>query len=124
MLLHTSNVLQAMHKPAIIEGEYWRWLGIRLVMVIEPRKGGVAKFWEETPRPNTVYLPGRFGERFRMSRQRFQDIERCLCFTAPAPGGEHAVAEVCTHGPLVLWQAVHDAEATRRYIAFCCTLHV
>ena len=95
MLLHTSNALKALNRAELLEGEYWRWLGIRLVTVIEPRKGGIAKYWEATQRAGSVFLAGRFGERFHMSRQRFQEIERCICFAAPAAGGEHGVDAVC-----------------------------
>ena len=31
MLLHTSNALKALNRAELLEGEYWRWLGIRLV---------------------------------------------------------------------------------------------
>ena len=94
ILAHTSAKLRSLHKPELTKGEYWRWLGIRVVMVLEPRKGALTVYWETVPRPFTVYLPANFAARFRMTRHRFQDISRCLSFAAPPVLIEGAAEEV------------------------------
>ena len=59
ILAHTSAKLRSLHKPERTKGECWRWLGIRVVMVLEPRKGAITVYWETVPRPFTVYLTGK-----------------------------------------------------------------
>lgn len=59
--------------------ELLKYLGIRLTMAIERRKGSIAECWSiEKELDRTVLEPGRYGDRFGMPRNRFVDITAAL----------------------------------------------
>jgi len=61
-------------------GELFRWIGIKLMTVIEPRKGGISSYWSTTIDNETGYGPGHYFERFLMSKNRFEVILNNISF--------------------------------------------
>ena len=74
LLKYTSERLQANSELPLLEGEYFRWIGIRLAMVLESKRGPLNIYWSDIQDPNSVYTPGCYGKRFGMTRKRFQAI--------------------------------------------------
>lgn len=67
-------------KKLISCGEFVRFIGIRLAMTAEPRRGSIDTYWESKQRKGSIYTPADFGNRFGMTRHRFQEITSCLYF--------------------------------------------
>lgn len=67
-------------KSPINLGSLLKWIGIRLAMVLEPRRGGLAAYWQESDDLTTVYTAANFGKRFNMSKNRFEIIQQSLQF--------------------------------------------
>ena len=70
----------------ISKGEFFKWLGIRLAMTIEPRRGGIQAYWKEGEDPHTFSLGASMGSRAKMSRHRFEEIQECLAFCSMHDG--------------------------------------
>ncbi len=51
-----------------------KYLGIRLVMAVEGRHRRISSYWSTEKEEDSVFEPPRYGERFQMSRDRFQAI--------------------------------------------------
>jgi len=63
------------------KGELIRWLGIRLAMAVQSRRGDTADYWQKTQQPGYVSVPPNFGKLTNMSRHRFQLLTSCLAMT-------------------------------------------
>ena len=71
------NMLTHSYIP-LTKGEFFKYLGLRLAMACEPKRGAIPVYWDEGLQPGTIYSGASFGERFGMSRHRFENITQCL----------------------------------------------
>jgi hypothetical protein len=69
-------------------GELLKCFGLRLAMVIEPRKGGVEAYWNAEDSPETTFTPADFQGRFQMSCSRFKRIWSAFRLSPPQGDGE------------------------------------
>ncbi|DBA02317.1 TPA: hypothetical protein N0F65_006192 [Lagenidium giganteum] len=76
----TNAVLLQKHKLAMTQGEFLRWLGIRIAMAYDPCKGGIKAYWKTADDEDGVGRARDFGSRFHMSRHRFEHILYALTF--------------------------------------------
>ncbi|KAG7376682.1 hypothetical protein PHYPSEUDO_012920 [Phytophthora pseudosyringae] len=56
------------------QGDFFRWMGIRLAMAVEPRRGPSRVYWESDQKEGSVNTPANYGDRFQMSRHCFEQI--------------------------------------------------
>lgn len=61
-------------------GELLRLIGTRLVVALMRSHESVEAYWSSAVGPDTVVQGGNFGQRFGMSRHRFQSLERAVAF--------------------------------------------
>ena len=81
MLQHTNqNAVANGISQCVNKGEFLKFLGLRLAMACEPRRGPISVYWETCSEAGTVYTGADFGSRFKMSRHRFQDILKVFSF--------------------------------------------
>ena len=80
------NMLTHSYIP-LTKGEFFKYLGLRLAMACEPKRGAIPVYWDEGLQPGTIYSGGSFGERFGMSSYRFENITQCLSLEDP----QHAI---------------------------------
>jgi hypothetical protein len=80
---HTNTNLASKGYSEITKGELLRYFGIRLAMCVQPVRGPISTYWNETIDPNGVELPMAYGKRFKMARHRFENITSCLSFNTP-----------------------------------------
>lgn len=81
-MIHLTNKgLVAKKKAALTKGEFFKWLGIRLAMAIEPRRGPITVYWEHDIHEGSIFTPPDYERRFGMSRHRFQDITSSITFS-------------------------------------------
>ena len=88
MLAYTNANLHSNGHVLLTRGELSKYLGLRLAMVCERKRGSITIYWEQGVQPSgTVYTGADFGGRFGMTRHRFQNIHvtQCLSFADPKP---------------------------------------
>ena len=86
MLAYTNANLHSNGHVLLTRGEYLKYLGLRLAMVCERKRGPITIYWEQGVQPGgTIYTGADFGGRFGMTRHRFQNITQCLSFADPKP---------------------------------------
>ena len=88
ILIWTNEVLASSNYPVnvrvpVTKGEFIRWIGIRLCMVITPLRGGLDSYFATEAAEGSVYEPGNYGKRFKMSKNRFKAIQESLRFGPP-----------------------------------------
>jgi hypothetical protein len=79
-LKFTNEKLQKTKKKKIDEGDFYRWLGLRLLMTYEPLEGPIRMYWETSKQPNQAHTPRDFAQ-YGMSRHTFENILTALSFT-------------------------------------------
>ena len=89
ILAATNTVLTASNyseyvKRQLDKGEFLKWIGIRLCMVLTPLRGGIDAYFAVGSAEGTVYEGGNYGRRFGMPKNRFKAIQESLRFTAEA----------------------------------------
>lgn len=60
--------------------ELYQYLGIRLAMCLDPIYGSRKEYWATKPLDKAIRQPRDYGNRFGMSRDRFELIDSCLSF--------------------------------------------
>lgn len=77
--------------------EFLKYLGVRLSMALDPI-GGYKEYWEDTSEPLTFSIPRRYGQVMKMTRSRFEEIERNLqlCEEVQVSGSAFFWSEVRT----------------------------
>jgi len=50
----TSKNLAAIHKTPIDFGSLLKWIGLRLLIALDPIKGGIHHYWHEEGDPSSV----------------------------------------------------------------------
>jgi len=76
---------QRMHenkkKTPVTKGEILKFLGARLGMTLEPRKGGLEVYWSTEDDKEGFSQGANYGKRIGMSFNRFITISQNLCFS-------------------------------------------
>jgi hypothetical protein len=77
--LTNANIAQEPHSDhtKVTKEEFIKYLGIRMNMVLDPI-GSYKDYWNVEADQQTFILPRRYGEVMRMTRARFELIERNL----------------------------------------------
>ena len=82
---NTNNNLRNDRKAPTDKAEMLRFFGITLAMSLDPTRGGVLSYWDDNDDlTGTIYQRKGYGERFQMTRHRFQDLRKHLSF-GPRP---------------------------------------
>ncbi|DBA01784.1 TPA: hypothetical protein N0F65_010194, partial [Lagenidium giganteum] len=68
----TSKAIESENRPPRTTAEYFRWLGIRLVMEIDGGPGSYRRNWEKDVASGCVDTPRNYGDRYHMSLSRFE----------------------------------------------------
>lgn len=95
IVLHTNNLIKSKcgdGAKGIDSYELYKFLGIRLAMAIDPLYGTKKEYWATKTSDRTIRQPKDYGKRFGMSRDRFEQIEKCLKF---GPDGDLNVKHHC-----------------------------
>jgi hypothetical protein len=79
----TSATLISRSQRPMFTGDFFRWLGIRLTMTLEPRRGPLDVYWNEEVVEGSVTSPASYGARFQMGWHRFENIFNALSFQYP-----------------------------------------
>ncbi len=64
----------------ISRGELLKYIGLRLTMALDPIQGPITEYWRVNEYSDSVFAPRGLGERFGMSKNRFEFIEKHLAF--------------------------------------------
>jgi hypothetical protein len=85
LLTQTNLIIQDSAYPNYLKynltrGELFKWLGIKLAMILSPLRGGIDAYFASENEIGTVYEAGNFGKRFKMSKGRFKIIQESLRF--------------------------------------------
>ncbi|KAG6954422.1 hypothetical protein JG687_00011831 [Phytophthora cactorum] len=62
-------------------GDLFRWIGIRLAMAVEPRRGATRVYWNTQEKDGYVNTPANYAIRFQMSRHCFEQVMYALAFS-------------------------------------------
>lgn len=81
-----SSILQATNKKLrqcnyndpLTMLELYKWLGIRLSVIIDRSHGSIDHFWEETVDEWSVFPASDYGARYGMTKQRFKLLQDCF----------------------------------------------
>ncbi|RYG58684.1 hypothetical protein EON64_21050 [archaeon] len=73
----TNGNLVAQNLALTSVGEMYRMLGVKLAMALEGRPGLNVDFWGVQQDASTIYRPHKYGERFGMSKTRFDHLLMC-----------------------------------------------
>jgi hypothetical protein len=84
-------VWNAEHADAVpvAPAEKWeivRVKGLRLAMSLQPVKRPLKWYWQKDPDGDEVLMPPNFGERYGMSRDRFEKLEQHTQYCSKPPG--------------------------------------
>jgi hypothetical protein len=88
----TNAKLIALQQSPLLPPEFLTFLDITPSMALQPVRDGLDAYWSVTNEiRDTVYTPGIYNERFKMSKHLFKSIRRCLTLstfiqTQPVPG--------------------------------------
>lgn len=90
----TNEKMQANSKwKKLFPNEFLKYLGIRLAYSLQPVPGGIHRGGFGTvDEEDGIFLGGNFGQKFGMSRNRFQEIESNLIFANPTAEEKRAVS--------------------------------
>ena len=84
MVMYTNLNMVRNSLPPHGKVEFIKYLGLRLAMTFEPRRGPIPVYWQVGDEPGWVSITSAdFGGQFGMTRHRFQDITNCFSFTVP-----------------------------------------
>jgi hypothetical protein len=75
--------------PPVARAEKWelvRVKGLRLAMSLQPVKRPLKWYWQKDPDGDEVLMPPNFGERYGMSRDRFEKLEQHTQYCPKPPG--------------------------------------
>ena len=75
-----SFTVRAGNQAPVSAEELLRWLGIRLAMAVEPKRGDLKTYWLDKDTEGSVYTASNFHSRFKMSRHRFEFITQKIRF--------------------------------------------
>ena len=102
MLMCTNLNMARKNLHPLGKGEFIKYLGLRLAMTCEPKRGPIPVYWQVGDEPGSIYTGADFGGRFGMTRHWFQDIKNCFSFTVPRDDvGADDVSGTC-----ILYQCV------------------
>ena len=75
-----SSKVRTGNQGPVSAGELLRWLGIRLAMAVEPKRGDLKTYWLDKDTEGSVYTASNYNSRFKMSRHRFEFITQKIRF--------------------------------------------
>ena len=75
-----SSKVRAGNQGPVSAGELLRWLGIRLAMAVEPKRGDLKTYWLDKDTEGSVFTASNYHSRFKMSRHRFEFITQKIRF--------------------------------------------
>ncbi|KAF4136960.1 Transposase IS4, partial [Phytophthora infestans] len=90
----TNTLLVERRQGVIGRGEFFRWIGSRLAMTLEPRRGPLTVYWNASVPERSVGTAANFGQLYGMTCRTFQNIQSALRFAlsqAPADDPWQAV---------------------------------
>ncbi|EGZ11818.1 hypothetical protein PHYSODRAFT_444785, partial [Phytophthora sojae] len=87
-LQHTNAKLVERKQRPIAEGDLFRFLGVRLAMAVEPRRGPLRTYWEREVGEGMVGTAANFGERFCITRHAIENISAALSFSDDVPSDD------------------------------------
>jgi hypothetical protein len=61
-------------------GEWYKYIGIRLTMAVEHRRGEIKHYWDVHTGDCSVKTAADYGNRFKMTHQRFEKINSSFRF--------------------------------------------
>ena len=102
ILEYTNINLLAKKKAPSTKGEMIKWLGIRLAMAVEPRRGPLPTYWKSESDVGVVSTAANYEGRFGMKLSRFTDIRSCLQL-AQEPKPQPVKVCVFAHLKLILY---------------------
>ncbi|GMF65594.1 unnamed protein product [Phytophthora lilii] len=76
----TNYNLQKKQYRRINVGDWFKWIGIRLAMAFEPRRGPLPTYWDHASQDGSVSTAANFGQRFGMTRHCFEQLLSCMSF--------------------------------------------
>ncbi|KAJ8535180.1 hypothetical protein ON010_g13558 [Phytophthora cinnamomi] len=76
----TNRNLQKKQCRCINAGDWFKWIGIRLAMAFEPRRGPLPTYWEHRSQDGGVDTAAKFGQWFGMTMHCFEEILSCMAF--------------------------------------------
>ncbi|POM70815.1 hypothetical protein PHPALM_12696 [Phytophthora palmivora] len=79
-IAETNKLLSERHHGIIGRGELFRWIGIRLAMTLEPRRGPITVFWESSVPEGSVGTSANYGKQYGITCRTFQNIQSALRF--------------------------------------------
>ena len=78
ILDYTNINLLAKKKAPLSKGELIKWLGIRLAMAVEPRRGPLPTYWKSESDAGVVSTAANYEGHFGMKLSRSTYINSCL----------------------------------------------
>ncbi|KUF99681.1 hypothetical protein AM588_10008680 [Phytophthora nicotianae] len=76
-----ANLAMQSHRQIKV-GDWFKWIGLRLAMAVEPRSGPLRVYWESECKEGFVGTPANFGQRYGMTRHCFEQVLYCMSFTS------------------------------------------
>ena len=92
-----SSKVKTGNQGPVSAGELLRWLGIRLAMALEPKRGDVKAFWLDKDPEDSVFTGSNYQSRFKISRHRFEFITQKIRFNSIPTAAE---SEMVGYSPL------------------------
>jgi hypothetical protein len=88
-MVEGSNIkLTEKRKPLTNKGEQLKWIGIRLVSILERRRGNVRSWFDDGTEPDSVLRKGNYAALYGMTATRFIDLNNCMQLRPPATTDE------------------------------------
>ena len=89
---YTNQVMESSKYREISFDELLKYLGIRLHMALELKRGGVKSYFSSIPVPNSVLQPMDFEKLHSMTHDRFRRINTAFRVTPKQPATETSVS--------------------------------
>ncbi|KAF4138211.1 Transposase IS4 [Phytophthora infestans] len=92
----TNTLLVERRQGVIGRGEFFRWIGIRLAMTLEPRRGPLTVYWNSSVSEGSVGTVANFGQLYGMTCRTFHTFKALFVIS---PG-----AVLCVDECMSSWQ--------------------
>lgn len=83
IISRTSAELKLQHEKPITEEEFFRYLGMRLI-IARINLSNINEYWKVESGEHDIHAPYAFGTTYGISKHRFEKIESCLCWYIPS----------------------------------------
>lgn len=103
-IIDSTNInLTSQNLPPANLAELKRMFGIRLAMALDLQRGAVGDFWSIVQDPGSISRPPRYGERFGMTKARWDQLTSLWSLEQGHPS--HIAPQGTLHGVLAFIQA-------------------